>query len=95
MLVMGNGTSIEVSVATEATDELARAFARLIPQLSASAPPDRQALAEIVASPSTTILVARDRSKGGEIVGTLTLVTFRIPTTLRAWIEDVVVVSGA
>ena len=95
MLVMGNGTSIEVSVATEATDELARAFARLIPQLSASAPPDRQALAEIVASPSTTILVARDRSKGGEIVGTLTLVTFRIPTTLRAWIEDVVVDSGA
>jgi ribosomal protein S18 acetylase RimI-like enzyme len=88
-------SSIEVSVATEATDELARAFARLIPQLSTSAPPDRQTLAEIVASPSTTVLVARDRSNGGEIVGTLTLVTFRIPTNLRAWIEDVVVDAAA
>ena len=46
---------IEVSVAAEATDELARAFARLIPQLSTSAPPDRQALAEIVASPSMAL----------------------------------------
>jgi ribosomal protein S18 acetylase RimI-like enzyme len=87
--------TIEVSVATEATDELARAFARLIPQLSISPPPDRQALAEIIASPSNTILLARDRSNGGEIVGTLTLVTFRIPTNVRAWIEDAVVDSSA
>jgi hypothetical protein len=29
------------------------------------------------------------------IVGTLTLVTFCIPTAVRAWIEDVVVDSGA
>jgi ribosomal protein S18 acetylase RimI-like enzyme len=94
-LVLGAGSPIEVSIATDATDELARAFARLIPQLSTSVPPDRQALAEIVASPSTTVLVARDRSKRGEIVGTLTLVTFRIPTSLRAWIEDVVVDSAA
>jgi ribosomal protein S18 acetylase RimI-like enzyme len=27
----------------------------------------------------------------GNIVGSLTLVTFRIPTGIRAWIEDVVV----
>ena len=95
MPVRAADSRIEVSVATEATDELARAFARLIPQLSTSAPPDRQTLAEIVASPSTTVLVARDRANGGEIVGTLTLVTFRIPTNVRAWIEDVVVDSGA
>jgi ribosomal protein S18 acetylase RimI-like enzyme len=90
------GTPIEVSVATEATDELARAFARLIPQLSDTAvPPDRNALADIIAAPSNTLLLARDRANGGEIVGTLTLVTFRIPTAVRAWIEDVVVDSGA
>ena len=94
-MTSGKRSSIEVSVATEATDELARAFARLIPQLSTSVPPDRQTLAGIVASPSTTVLVARDRSNGGEIVGTLTLATFRIPTNMRAWIEDVVVDSGA
>jgi ribosomal protein S18 acetylase RimI-like enzyme len=85
-----------VSVATEATDELARAFARLIPQLSSTAvPPDRNALADIIAAPSNTVLLARDRSNSGHIVGTLTLVTFRIPTAVRAWIEDVVVDSSA
>jgi ribosomal protein S18 acetylase RimI-like enzyme len=90
------GVPIEVSVATEATDELARAFAHLIPQLSQTAvPPDRKALAEIIAAPSNTVLLARDRSNGGQIVGTLTLVTFRIPTAVRAWIEDVVVDSSA
>ena len=31
----------------------------------------------------------------GEILGTLTLVTFPIPTGLRAWIEDVVVDEAA
>jgi ribosomal protein S18 acetylase RimI-like enzyme len=90
------GAPIEISVATEATDELAQAFARLIPQLSATAvPPDRQALADIIAAPSNTVLLAKDRSNGGQIVGTLTLVMFRIPTALRAWIEDVVVDSSA
>ena len=85
-----------MSVAHEATDELAEAFARLIPQLSKTAvPPNRRALAEIIAAPSNTLLLARDRSKGGQIIGTLTLVIFPIPTALRAWIEDVVVDSGA
>ena len=87
---------IEVTVATEATDELARAFARLIPQLSSTAvPPDRQALSDIIAAPGNTVLLARDGSNGGQIIGTLTLVMFRIPTAVRAWIEDVVVDSSA
>jgi hypothetical protein len=84
---------MEISTATEATDELASAFARLIPQLSATAvPPDRKALAEIIAAPCNTLLIARHE---GRIVGTLTLVVFRIPTAVRAWIEDVVVDSQA
>jgi len=84
-----------VEVATEATPELVDAFARLIPQLSrSSAPPDRDALAGMIASAGTSVLVARDASSGA-IVGTLTLVVFRIPTALRAWIEDVVVDESA
>jgi ribosomal protein S18 acetylase RimI-like enzyme len=87
---------IEVDVVHEATDELAEAFARLIPQLSKTAnPPDRRALAEIITAPCNTLLVARDRSKGGRIIGTLTLAIFRIPTGMRAWIEDVVVDADA
>jgi ribosomal protein S18 acetylase RimI-like enzyme len=37
------------------------------------------------------VLLARDTSDGNRIIGTLTLVMFRIPTAMRAWIEDVVV----
>ena len=72
------------------TPELVAAFRRLVPQLSKSSPVAGGAeLAEMVRSPATVLLLARDPDKG--IVGTLTLVLFRIPTGVRAWIEDVVV----
>jgi ribosomal protein S18 acetylase RimI-like enzyme len=83
-----------VEVATEVTPELLEAFAHLVPQLSSSNPPPTEAeLAELVASPTTTVLVAR--AANGTIAGTLTLCTFRIPTGVRAWIEDVVVDGAA
>jgi len=79
---------------TEVTDELVAAFERLTPQLSASNPaPTRAQLAEMVRSPAITLLVAREPDAEGAIVGSLTLAMFRIPTGLRAWIEDVVVDS--
>ncbi|OQA45108.1 MAG: putative acetyltransferase [Chloroflexi bacterium ADurb.Bin325] len=75
---------------THATEELVEAFRRLMPQLSSSNPaPTHAELAEILASPAVTLLVAR--ADEGEIVGSLTLAMFRIPTGRRAWIEDVVV----
>ena len=84
----------DISEATEVTPDLVEAFARLVPQLSRSAPaPDEAALEEIVKSPAAVLLVARDDS--GAIVGSLTLVLFRIPTGMRAWIEDVVVDEAA
>jgi len=76
----------------EATDEYVAALARLIPQLSTSvAPPTAEEVAEMVTSPAIVQLIARDPERGGQIVGTLTLAMFRIPTGLRAWIEDVIV----
>lgn len=79
-----------IEKATEASEELTAAMARLVPQLSSSNPaPTRGQLAEMVGSPATTLLVARDER--GAIVGSLTLALFRIPTGLRAWIEDVIV----
>ena len=73
--------------------ELVKAFERLTPQLSSSSPPPTEKeLASIVTSRSTVLFVARD---DGEIVGSLSLVLFRIPTGLRAWIEDVVVNGAA
>jgi ribosomal protein S18 acetylase RimI-like enzyme len=81
---------VTVEEATAVTDELRAAMERLVPQLSRSATaPDERELGEIVASPACILLVARGGD--GAIVGSLTLVVFRIPTGLRAWIEDVVV----
>ena len=85
--------SVVVERATEVTPELISAFELLIPQLSSSNPPPQSSeLQEIVSSDSSVLFVAR---VDGKIVGSLTLATFRIPTGLRAWIEDVVVDSSA
>ena len=81
---------ILVEEATAVTPELLAAFRLLTPQLSRSAPaPGGHELAEMARSPATILLMARDAEKG--LIGSLTLVLFRIPTGVRAWIEDVVV----
>jgi ribosomal protein S18 acetylase RimI-like enzyme len=46
----------------------------------------------MISSPSTVVFIAR---VDGAIVGSLTLAVFRIPTGVRAWIEDVVVDGSA
>ena len=84
---------ITVTEAQEVTGELVEAFDRLIPQLSTSAPPDRDALEQIVSSPVSHLLVAS--SDDGQVVGTLTLTMYRVPTGLQARIEDVVVDAQA
>ena len=84
---------VEIYEADEVDGELVEAMAQLVPQLSSSNPsPSAAALQEIVDSEAVRLLVARDE-RG--VVGTLTLVLFRIPTGVRAWIEDVVVDEGA
>ena len=81
---------VKVEIATTLTPAIVDAVERLVGQLSRSAaPPTTAELGDIVASPATDLFIAID--DGGTIVGTATLVTFRIPTGARAWIEDVVV----
>ena len=83
---------MQIEQIREATTEYVAALARLVPQLSTSvAPPTPEEVAEMVTSPAIVQLIARDPERGGQIVGTLTLAIFRIPTGLRAWIEDVIV----
>jgi ribosomal protein S18 acetylase RimI-like enzyme len=94
LTVMSSGPArdIQVASASRVDGELIAAFDRLIPQLSRSAAvPTPDLIREIVDAPATTVLVARDGRDSGRIVGLLTLVVFRIPTGVRAWIEDVVV----
>ena len=81
--------SVEIVTADSVTDELVAAFAKLIPQLSSSSPPPTaDELSAIVDAADSVLFVARHE---GRIVGSLTLALYRIPTGLKAWIEDVVV----
>ena len=80
---------VDIEVVQKVTDEVVEGFGRLLPQLSKNARPlDADALTAIASAQANSVLIAR---VGGEIVGTLTLVIFPIPTGIRAWIEDVVV----
>lgn len=93
--------AVEVIRADRVTPALVGAFERLTPQLSSSNPaPTADELAAIVASPATVLFLAVDPGSSPDgavpddaeaILGSLTLALFRIPTGLRAWIEDVVV----
>ena len=83
-------SDLEIEEAIVADDELLAALRRLLPQLSTSAQePEAYEIETMVSSPAIQLLVARDG--GGPIIGTLTLAIFRIPTGVRAWIEDVIV----
>ena len=88
---MSDGLVVEEAV--EVTPALVQAFAQLVPQLSSSAPaPTAGEIGEMLAAPGTTVFVAR---LDGAVVGALTLVLYRIPTAVRACIEDVVVDEAA
>jgi ribosomal protein S18 acetylase RimI-like enzyme len=87
---------ILIAPAARVDAELVEAMKLLVSQLSSSAPPPgSDQLREIVGSECTTLLVARDRSRNDCIIGSLTLAVFRIPTGVRAWIEDVIVDAAA
>ncbi len=87
---------VSVSEVRTVDDEIVEAFARLIPQLSRSSPPpDHATLQAIADSEASTLLICRDDDDAGTILGSMTLAMFRIPTGLRAWVEDVVVDENA
>jgi ribosomal protein S18 acetylase RimI-like enzyme len=77
---------------TKADAELVEVVARLLPQLTeARTPPTLERLQETVST--QTMLVARDDD--GRIVGTLTLVLYRVSSGLKGRIEDVIVDESA
>lgn len=87
--------TVRVEEVSVPDDEVVGALARLVPQLSSSAPaPSVEEVRAMVESPATVLFVARP-ADSDDVVGSLTLAVFRIPTGLRAWIEDVVVDSAA
>jgi ribosomal protein S18 acetylase RimI-like enzyme len=84
---------MRIEAVAEADEALVAALAHLVPQLSATrTPPGLAELAELAASPGTTLLLARE---GDAVLGMLTLVLYRVPTGLRGLIHDVVVDAAA
>ncbi len=78
------------------TDELVESFQRLVPQLTTNNPPPaRDDLLALVRSECSTLLMARHPDERGEIVGALCLTVYRVPTGIRAVIEDVIVDEAA
>jgi ribosomal protein S18 acetylase RimI-like enzyme len=82
----------DIEIATTVDDELVATVARILPQLSSSPPPSAEHLRAIVHGPDTVLFLAR---LDGRTVGVLTLAFYKIPTGMRAWIEDVIVDDAA
>jgi ribosomal protein S18 acetylase RimI-like enzyme len=90
---MSGSDAIRIEIASGIDDDTVAAFARLIPQLSSSSPPPSAAeLRSIVEAADSVLFLAR---RDQMIIGSLTLGIYRIPTGLKAWIEDVVVDESA
>lgn len=89
---MSDASGVSVVLESESTSELAEAISLLLPQLSKSSTEiDENALSMIMLQNGVDLFTAR---LDGKIVGTLTLVTDRLLTGLRSFIEDVVVDSS-
>lgn len=83
---------MNIALMEQVNDEVVQAFQRLMPQLTSySAPPTQEELVDMAQSGQVFVFLARDSDQDGLIIGTATLGTFRTPTGLHGWIEDVVV----
>jgi ribosomal protein S18 acetylase RimI-like enzyme len=84
---------MNVGRVTEVDEQIAEAVARLVPQLSPKrAPAGLAELVELASAPGTSLILARDAD---DVLGMLTLIVYRVPTGVRAWIHDVVVDEAA
>jgi ribosomal protein S18 acetylase RimI-like enzyme len=88
--------SITITQVARIDDGLHGAFVRLLAELSPDrVPPTHAELEQIVTSGPVRLLVARHPDADSPVVGTLSLIFYRVPTGLRARIEDLVVLSQA
>lgn len=88
--------SIEITPVVRLEEGLHGDIIRLLADLSPDRiPPTPAELEEIVTSGSVRLLVARHPHIGSGVGGMVSLVIYRVPTSLRARIEDLVVLRQA
>jgi ribosomal protein S18 acetylase RimI-like enzyme len=81
---------MNIELITEASEELWEALQRLIPQLTSTKhSPARGELLALINSEASSLLIARRADE--RIAGIACLIVYRVPTGVRAIIEDVIV----
>jgi len=81
-----------IARATAPTEELLDAFHKLIPQLKANfLRPTQEEITKLLSAESSNVYIARHPDETAHIVGILTLIIYRVPTGIRARVEDLVV----
>lgn len=81
-----------IARATVPTKELLDALHKLIPQLKASCLlPTQEEIAKLLSAESSMVYIARYPDESAPIIGILTLVLYRVPSGIRARVEDLVV----
>ncbi len=86
---------MKIDLVTAVTPELMSAMSRLVPQLTSKSPPSQAELEALISSGSSSLLIARGEGEPGSIVGMACVSVYRVPTGVRAIIEDVVVDATA
>lgn len=77
---------------TIVTDELMDAITRLMPQLKLKySLPTRSEIDALVGSKASNLFIVRYPGENSPIIGMLTLLIYRVPSGVRAHLEDIVV----
>jgi ribosomal protein S18 acetylase RimI-like enzyme len=84
---------MRIEQALEATEEVLAAIHRLLPQLTEARTPPTLEQLEVTVKDQTMLLARADDD--GAIIGTLTLVMYRVSSGLKGRIEDVIVDDSA
>lgn len=79
---------------TEIDEKTVKSFQYFIPELTNEKDriPTKKDLENVVSSPNTYLLIAKAEDN---IIGTLTLVFYWVPSGIKTWIEDVIVSDNA
>ena len=79
---------------TEINEKILSAFQYFIPELTneKNRIPTKEDLEVVVSSPNNYLLVAKEND---DIIGTLTLVFYWVPSGVKTWIDDVIVSDKA
>jgi ribosomal protein S18 acetylase RimI-like enzyme len=81
---------MKIREVTTYSEKIYEAIAGLLPQLDTNIrPPAREYLEQVLRSESSHFIIGE--LENNEIAGFLVIVTYPVPTGIKAWVEDVVV----